>query len=118
MAYTQLTVAVPTDSGAAVAMANADTGNGNKFENDGKTILDLHNNGVAGSATVTILTGGTVDGKAVADTTVTLSTGQRKRVGPFKRSVYNVGSGDDAGCVCLTYSGAGAADVDVEAVKV
>lgn len=117
MAYTALTVAVPGESGAAVSMTNADTVNGNKFENDGKTMLDLHNNGSTGSATVTIETGATAGGNAIADRTVTLTTGQRKRVGPFPPKYYNVESGTDAGCVRLTYSGAGAADVDVEAFR-
>ena len=117
MAYTALTVAAASEDGAAVNMVGADTVNGNKFENNGKTKLDLWNNGATGSLTVTIETGGTYKGHAVADKTITLTTGQRKRVGPFPPAVYNQQSGADAGCVRLTVSGAGAADLDLEAFE-
>jgi len=117
MAYTALTVANPGESGAMVAMANADTSNGNKFANDGKTMLEIFNNGSTGSLTVTIATGGTKGGKALADDTHVLTTTQRKRVGPFRPDVYNVESGTDAGCVLVTVTGTGAADLDLEAFR-
>lgn len=117
MAATELTVANPGEAGALVSMANADTSNGNKFENDGKTMLDLWNNGSTGSLTVTIETGGQLGGKAVTDDTHVLTTGQRKRVGPFRPSVYNYQSGANAGCVVVTVAGTGAADLDLEAYR-
>ena len=61
---------------------------GNKFPNDGKTLLRVQNNSV-GDITVTIDTPGTVDGQAIGDLTVTVkATGDANGldfmdIGPF-----------------------------------
>jgi len=114
---TGLTVANPGEAGALVAMVGGDTSTGNSFDNDGKVMLELWNNGATGSLTVAIETGGTLGGKAVTDDTHVLTTGQRKRVGPFRPSVYNYTSGANAGKIVVTVTGTGAADLDIEAFR-
>lgn len=111
MAETAITPQQAARGGTALTYANADTSNGNKIANNGKTWIRLFNNGATGSATVTITTPGSVDGNAVADLPVTLSVGQEKTVPPLEPSIYNNASGD----VILTTTGTGAADVDIQA---
>lgn len=113
MAQTALTVVDVDDTGTAESFANADTSNGNSFANDGRTFLLLYNNGSTGSATVTIATAATVDGFAVGDNAITLTTTQRKVAGPFEPSIYN----DSSGNVNMTITGTGAADVDLMVIK-
>lgn len=55
---------------------------GNKFLNDGKTYLEVAN-GSGDSINVVIDAPGSVDGFAVADLTVAVAAGARKKIGPF-----------------------------------
>ena len=113
MAYTNVAVVQSSPRGAVFAPAACDASNGNKFSNDGRTLLYVENGG-ADSATVTIDTPATVGGLAVAQNAITLSAGQGKICGPFPPEIYNQPRGaTDEGCVRLSFSGTGAADVDV-----
>lgn len=106
---TTLTVQTVTYTAAKLTFANADTSNGNRWKNTGRQFLELVNNGATGEAVVTVATGGTVDGLAIANPTITMAVGERFH-GVFPRTdVYN----DANGYVVLTYAGDGAADVDV-----
>lgn len=113
MAETALTVTTVGKAGTAKTTANADTSNGNKFANDGRTFLYLFNNGSTGSATVTIATAKTVGGYAVGNQDISLTTTQEKIAGPFDPDIFN----DADGNVTLSISGAGATDVDFMAFK-
>lgn len=113
MAETALSVVTVGKAGTAKTTANADTSNGNKFANDGRTFLYLFNNGSTGSATVTIATQKTVGGYAVGDQAIALSTTQEKIAGPFDPDIFN----DADGNVTMTITGTGAADVDLLAFK-
>ncbi|MBX3056925.1 MAG: hypothetical protein KF770_10675 [Anaerolineae bacterium] len=78
---------------------------GDVFPNDGRTLIEVHNDHAADPRTVTIVTQVTVDGKAVADDAVTVTAAQdRKLIGPFPPEIYN----DANGRVSLTYSDSGA----------
>lgn len=76
----------------AAAMHNADTVNGNKFVNDGRTTLKFKNVGV-GIVTVTIDTPGTVDSLAVADLTASVpATTGFIELGPFTPFYHQPGT--------------------------
>jgi len=113
MAETLLNVQTVGKAGTALSFANADTVNGNKFPNDGRTYIELWNNGSTGSATVTIATGAVVGGYAVADQQISLSIGQIKKAGPFDPAIFNNSNGD----ITMTITGTGAADVDIAVFK-
>lgn len=97
--------------GADVTFHDCDAGNGNKIANNGKIWLRIWNNGVTGSATVTVTVPGTVDGNAITDKAYALSTGDDLTLPPFDPSIYNNSSGN----LILAISGTGAADVDIAA---
>ena len=61
------------------------------------------NNGSLASITVTLITGGTSEGLAVADPTVTITAGQAKLIGPFP-AVFGQPAGVDEGWVFIDYS--------------
>jgi hypothetical protein len=78
------------------------------FPNDGKTLLYIEHG--AGASNVTIITPGTVRGKAIADAVVALAISGRTLVGPFPPDLYN----DASGLVTISFSevtGAGVAVV-------
>lgn len=115
MAYTALTVYAAGTGGVAYTKTDSTVG-GLKFSNDGNVYLYLHNNG-ASTATVTVVTPNTYQGLAVDNVAIALTAGQIKIAGPFPTELFNVASGDDAGCVRLTFGGTGSADVDVMAFR-
>lgn len=73
----------------AYTAANAD---GHAIANRGRMCLHVKNGG--GSAIdVTLVTGATVGGRAVADDVVSVAAGAEKLIGPFSESVYNQSGG-------------------------
>jgi hypothetical protein len=74
----------PTDTGSLL------TANTYQVQNEGRTFLHFKKSG-AGACTVTVVTTAVVDGKAVADQTVTVpaSTGD-VMCGPWPPEIYNV----------------------------
>lgn len=94
-----LTVLAP-NALAAIALAPAAcAAGGDQVLNDGRTLLYFKNTD-AGTVTVTIVTGGTVSGIALADVTFTLAQNAEKLIGPFDRLLWN----DANGYVQITYS--------------
>jgi len=78
---------------------NAADAGGDEFANTGDEFIHV-TNGSGGAITVTIETGGTVDGLAIADRTVSVPAGEERLIGPFPKSTYD----DGDGLVQLTYS--------------
>lgn len=90
------------DDGITQTLAAA-SGDGHKFTNGGREFVVV-NNGYTATVTMTVVTGGSVDGHAIDDITVGLSAGQTKIVGPFRTSIFNQPSGSDAGQVYLNWN--------------
>lgn len=111
MAETAIAPTQPARSGSVLTYANADTSNGNKIANNGKTWLAIYNNGSTGSATVTITTQASVDGNAIADLAVVVAINTIEYVPPLDPTIYN----DSNGNLILVTTGTGAADVDIAA---
>src|SRR5512139_1264127 len=74
---------------------------GDEFPNDGSTYVEIVNSSGANSYTVTFTTPATVEGVAVENPTVTVGTSGRKKIGPFKASVFN----NSSGRVAVGYTG-------------
>lgn len=86
LAAQQCTVAGITPTRTAMAVGPGDT---YTFPNDGRVVLSFLKTG-AGAATVTILTGGTAGGLAIADVTVTVgATTGDVMVGPLNPLYFN-----------------------------
>jgi len=87
MARSTLTSQAITDTGLeeTTEAANVD---GNAITGDGKQILHLIN-ASGGDIVATIVTGGTLQGKAVVDTTVTVTAGEERYIGRFNPALYN-----------------------------
>lgn len=87
MARTALTVQAVVDSGLeeTTEAANVD---GNSILGDGDTIIHVIN-GSGADVDVTIATGGTFHGQAVADEVVTVTAGEERFIGRFKPALYN-----------------------------
>lgn len=89
------------DAGVAPAyQAGLTTTDTYTFPNDGRVFLHVKKSG-AGACTVTVVTPGTVRGKAIADATISIpaSTGD-KMIGPFAPDLYN----DANGLVTVSFS--------------
>jgi hypothetical protein len=89
LARTQIPVTAVVKAGVAQpSQTSSDFTNGMYFINDGATFLEIVSTD-AGTQTVVIQTGKTVDGYALADQTITLLTGAAKVVGPFTTGTFN-----------------------------
>ena len=106
-----LTVLTSSPTSATALGAAAVAAGGDQFLNDGDTILYFKNTN-ASSRTVTIATGGTIGGLAIADASVTLAQNDEKVVGPFRPDIFN----DSSGYIQLTYTAD--AGVTVAAVRI
>lgn len=95
----ELTVQEITISGLEDVYVAA-AGGGDTFKNDGNTFFECIN-GSGGDITLTFTTPGKVGGVAIADPTVVVTAGERRKVGPFEPSIFNT----SAGLVAVGYSG-------------
>lgn len=97
------------------AAIDVDDAGGDKIKNvDGKTFLLLENPGgdvaaVTITAQQTVRTTPGFGPMTKADLVINVNAGETKMVGPFPSAPWN----DSAGDLVLTYSGAGAADINV-----
>jgi len=83
-----LTVQTANRTGAAMALQSITIADGGfKFLNNGKTMLYVENN--AGALVLTFAIQPTLDGKAVAVKTVTVTASEKWVVGPFPTQWYN-----------------------------
>jgi hypothetical protein len=94
-----LSVLTPTSTGDNDLGDAAVAAGGDQFLNDGSTIL-IFKNSNASDRTITIATGGTVNGLTVQDPTLVISQNETKVIGPFPTYPFN----DSSGYVQLTYS--------------
>jgi len=114
-----LTVQTISETDAIITKANSDVGGGDLVPNAGGDVFLVLDNPGASTATVTITVQNAthnVPGKGPlikASIVVTLLTTEEKTVGPFNSRVWNNSSAQ----LVLSYGGAGAADVDVAALK-
>ena len=112
MAYTEISVITAGTAGTAPTAANSDTVNsGNKFYNDGKTFLQASAAGTVGTVQVEVVN--PRPGYAGTSVAIALDGTATLHAGPFPRDVFNVVGGADAGCVRMTYAGAGSAVIDL-----
>lgn len=80
---------VKTGLEAAYTNAHAD---GHEFSNDGRTFMHVVN-GDGADKTITIQTPQTVGGLAVADLAVTVTAGEERMIGPFRKSLFDQANG-------------------------
>lgn len=114
-----LTVQSVSETATAISYANANSGGNDTCANkDGKVFIHFKNPGASSASAIVdaITTSKNVPGfgpLAKTDLTVSLSAGQDKIVGPFTTGAWVNSSGN----IVITYSGAGAADVDVACLR-
>ena len=82
MAASELSVQTVSLAGQAGALAAANV-DGNYFDNDGHTWLEVVDSDLANDYTVTIDATGGYKGVSLTDPTVTVAHGTRKLIGPF-----------------------------------
>lgn len=97
MARTNLPVLVPASrSGLSIAdsaLTAADSVNGHKFFNDGRTVFIAQNTNAA-TRTITFLTPGSIDGNAIADLAVVIAATTGRLITPsFPATVYSQSDG-------------------------
>lgn len=85
LAVTEINRTTPVDM--AAALTAVDGANGNKFDNNGRTVLRVKNTNVT-TVTVTVETPGTVDGLAIADLAFTVALNEDKLIGNFP-AIFN-----------------------------
>ncbi len=94
-----LTVKTPTKSAFTDLAPESCAAGGDQVLNDGRTILYFKNTN-ATTRTVTLATGGTAQGIAIADISVTVAENEERIIGPFPTEIFN----DSNGYIQLTYS--------------
>lgn len=94
-----LTALAPNSLAATAFSPASCAAGGDQVANDGRTILYFKNTD-SSTVTVTLATGGTVQGIALADLAFTIAQNAEKIVGPFDRLLWN----DANGYLQITYS--------------
>lgn len=89
--------------GGVAAVYTTPTSDGDTILGDAKTVVHVFNDSVS-PITVTVATGATLGGYALADDVVTVAAGVNKFIGPFTKGVFNQTSGGDVGKVYVNYS--------------
>lgn len=83
---------IPTYSaspaGQTVTYLAATAANNALVENNGRVVL-IANNATGGSLNVTVVTGGTVGGLAIADQVIAVAAGATRLLGPFPVDTFN-----------------------------
>lgn len=98
---------VPGASGAAESAQTLNGADTFQVANNDKMCLRFEETSGTGTSTVTIETTLTVGGLAVADQTISMTSGSKKYAGPFPRSLY----GDPVNVTCTD------GDVDMQPVQ-
>ena len=89
------TLTPQTSTSAGITPTQNAVSASDKFANDG-SVVGWWENGSGALLTVTVVSQQTVGDQslAVADQTFTVANGAKKVAGPFKKSIFNDGSGD------------------------
>jgi hypothetical protein len=85
-----ITATTLENTGIAMTLAAA-SGDGHKFTNTGREFVIVTNDYTA-TVTMTVVTGGSVVGLAIADVDVAVAADATKIVGPFQTAVFNQAS--------------------------
>lgn len=103
MAYAALAVQQLTDAGleAVYVALVSDGGDGHAIPNDGKTFIHIKNGTTAFG--LTIITGFSQDGLALADQVIAIGTDEEWLIGPFPPGSFNQTSGTNKGSILLDY---------------
>ncbi len=88
MARDTITPVSPQEGGQTITYLAAVSANNAVVENNGNQII-LANNAGGAPVTVTVITGGTIGGKAIADNPVVVAAGATRIIGPFPVDQYN-----------------------------
>jgi hypothetical protein len=105
MARTAIAIqSVPANSAAQLTSVTPDQANGNMFDNDGTTVLVVHN-GDGTSKTVTV-TGVNCPHGRQSQIIQAVAAGERAFFGPFEPGLWNQVSGADQGKVYVDWSAA------------
>ena len=110
MARTNLAVTPITRAGV-LAAGVVGTADGHMFANSGEEFLEVVNANATVARTVTIVTGGQLEGSEIADQTVSIPAASRRLIGPFPPRSFNQIVGADRGKVHVNYEAAGVADL-------
>jgi hypothetical protein len=90
MAATLLALQTTSRLGLEPVYVSAEVaGVGNYFDNSVAEVILHVKNADTGSHTVTIVTPGTVDGKAIGDLEVAVPASEERMIGPFPKAIYN-----------------------------
>lgn len=92
MTVTTLTVQEIVRTGIVPTFSAATATDGDKWLNTGDQHLEVVN-ADSNPTTVAIATPATIEGQAIADTSVTVAAGTRKKIGPFPPALFNDSSG-------------------------
>jgi hypothetical protein len=100
---TSLTYQQIKRTGTEVTYEAIEDTDGNQFQNDGRMFLHVIN-ATGDAGTVTIDTPNTVDGLAIANRDVVVTSAEERMIGPFPPNIYN----DGDRLVQITYDVVGA----------
>ena len=123
MAYTQIPLQTLSNAGDTLVWTDNDlltepTPDGMKFQNDGNTyLIAINGNESTDTATVTLISSGTVNGLALANVAKEIAAGDFYIFGRLPVEAWNVQSGIDINSVLITVTGDAAADVSFALIK-
>jgi hypothetical protein len=80
--------ATPLANTGVTESLSAASGDGHSFSNTGEEFIIVTNN-YTDTVTMTVVTGGTIGGLAIADVDVALAAGATSIVGPFAEGIFN-----------------------------
>ena len=94
MARDNIPLAAATEAGTTISPLAAIAANNAQYRNyNGRDKFVADNTAGGGSITVTVITGGSRGGLAIADRTITVGAGAKKRFGPYPPDDYNQSDG-------------------------
>lgn len=85
--------ATPLANTGITESLSAASGDGHSFTNTGDEFVIVTND-YTDTVTMTVVTGGTIGGLAIADVDVAVAAGATAIVGPFQTGIFNQSSGD------------------------
>ena len=107
-----LTTLTPVPTAGALITEEACAALGDQMVNDGRTLLYFRNANGGTTYNITLATGATVAGMAIADIAFTLAPAVMKIIGPFEPRYWN----DANGYIQITYDAV--TDLKVRAIRV